>query len=95
MSDHDQRFVQTVVTSAAVGGFAVLALLGWGLAFDVASIATRIAGAAETDLLSALVIGGALTKGAAVGTAVGLALADRKRHAPREQPALTAASALQ
>jgi len=96
MPDHDQRTVQTVVTSAAVGGLAFLALAGWGLAFDVSSVATMIAGAGETDLLSALLIGGSLTTGAAVGTAVGLALADRNRRAPREprdQSAVTAASA--
>ena len=94
MSDHDQRVVQTVVTFAAVGGFVFLALVGWVLAFDISSIATMIAGAPEEDLLSALLIGGSLTKGATVGTAIGLASADRNRRAPRAQPALTTASAL-
>ena len=93
MSDHDRRIVQTVVTSAAVGGFAFLALVGWVLAFDVSSIATMIDGAADNGLLSALFIGGSLTKGAAVGTAVGLTLADHNRLALRQQAALTAASA--
>lgn len=94
MSDQAQGIAQTVVTSAAVGGFAFLALAGWVLAFDVSSIATMIAGAADNDLLSALFIGGSLTKGAAVGTAIGLALADRNRRALNARPASAAASAL-
>lgn len=75
MSDHDQRILQTAITSAAVGGFVFLALAGWVLAFDVSSIATMTAGATEKDLISALFIGGLLTKGATVAAAFGLALA--------------------
>jgi hypothetical protein len=94
MSDHDQRTVQSVVTSAAIGGFVFLALVGWVLALDVSSIATMIAGSAEKDLLSALFIGGSLTKGVIVGTAFGLAFAARTRRVAHEVPALIAAPAV-
>ncbi|TVR99704.1 MAG: hypothetical protein EA406_02840 [Rhodospirillales bacterium] len=94
MSDHDQVIVQTVVTAGVVGAFVFLALAGWILAFDVSSIATMIAGATEQNLLSALFIGGSLTKGAIAGTAFGLALAARSRRFGREGPAIAAVPAL-
>jgi hypothetical protein len=94
MSDHDQSVVQTVVTSSALGGFVFLALVSWVLAFDISSIATMIAGATENDLLSAVFIGGSLTKGATAGAAFGLALAARSRRSEREGPAIVAAPAL-
>lgn len=94
MPDRDQNTVQTVATSAAVGGFAFLALAGWILAFDISSIATMIAGATDNDLLSALFIGGSLTKGATAGTAFGLVLAARRRRSERDGPAMVAVPAL-
>jgi hypothetical protein len=94
MGHDDQRTVQTVVTCATIGGFAFMALVGWVLAFNVSSIATMIAGAAEQDLLSALMLGGSLTKGVTFGIALGLVLTARKRRAQKTVPAMTAAPAL-
>ena len=94
MSDHDQRIVQTVVTSAAIGGFVFLAIVGWVLAFDISSIATLMAGATERDILSALFIGGSLTKGATVGAVLGLAFAARGIRSERAGPTMVAATAL-
>ena len=92
MSDHDQRIVQTVVTSAAIGGFVFLAIAGWVLAFDVSSIATMMAGATEQDTLSALFIGGALAKGATVGTVVGLASAAHGIRSERDASGVVVAT---
>lgn len=94
MDLNDQRSIQTVVTSAAIGGFALTALVGWVLAFDVSSIATMLAGAIDQDLLSALMFGGALTKGVTLGTAVGLGLISRRRQAQNVVPAPAALPAL-
>lgn len=94
MADDDQRMLDLVVKSAAVGGFAFMALAGWVIASDLPSIAPMIAGAPERDLLSALFVGGSLTKGLTVGTAFGFALAAHARRAPRQLPAMTAAPLL-
>lgn len=93
MTDHDQSLVQSVVTTAAVGGFVFIALAGWVLAFDVSAIATLIASAADRELLSALFIGGALTKGVVIGIAFGLTSAVLNRRVWRPRAALIAAPA--
>jgi hypothetical protein len=91
MVDDHQRIVQLVVNSAAIGGFMFVAMAGWVLAFDASSIATLIAGATEKELLSALFIGGSLTKGITIGTAFGITLAVYIRKSPRRLPATTIA----
>jgi len=93
VNDDGQRFLQPVVTSAAIGGFVGIALIGWILALDVASIKTMIAGAAEKNLIMALFLGGALIKGVAVGAAFGIALSVRNRRARRAMAAAAAAPA--
>ena len=72
VADSGWNIVNRVVTCSAFGGLAFMALIGWILAFDVASIATLTADTAKKDILSALIVGGAITKGIVLGAAVGM-----------------------
>ena len=73
MTNSEKMVVSRVVAFSAFGGFAFLALVGWFLAFDVASMASLIADTVKKDTLSTLIVGGAITKGVVVGGAIGMA----------------------
>ncbi len=73
MTDRETLVLKRVVNCAVFGGFAFMALIGWMLAFDVASLASLTADAVRGDILTSLIIGGSLTKGVVAGGALGLA----------------------
>ena len=73
MTDSERLVVNRLITFGAFGGFAFMALTSWIVAFDVASIATLIADTARRDIMPALIVGGAITKGVVVGGAIGMA----------------------
>lgn len=87
MVDRNAQVVQTVIISAAIGGFVFMAIAGWFLAFDLSSIATLISGSAANSLMPGLLIGGSLTKGVTVGAAFGLVLAASSSRIERKAPA--------
>ena len=72
MTNSEKMVVSRVVAFSAFGGL-FLALVGWFLAFDVASMASLIADTVKKDTLSTLIVGGAITKGVVVGGAIGVA----------------------
>ena len=73
MTKSERLVISRIITFGAFGGFAFMALTSWMLAFDVASIATLIADTAKKDIIPALIVGGAITKGVVVGGAIGMA----------------------
>jgi len=73
VTDQEEIIINRVVSCAAIGGFFLMALIGWMLAFDVASIASLIAESVDRDILTGLIIGGSITKGVVAGGAIGLA----------------------
>ena len=83
MSESERLVMHRIVTFGALGGFAFMALTSWMLAFDVASIATLIADNAKNDILAALIIGGAITKGTVVGGTVAMASLPPETSKPR------------
>ena len=72
MTDSEIMIANRIVTFGAFGGLVFMALVGWLLAFDVASMSSLIADAVNRDILTALIVGGAITKGVAVGGAIGI-----------------------
>jgi len=84
MHERDRETIQFFVHCAAVGGFFFMALAAWGLLFDVSALASMIAGVADANGLSAMLIGGMVGKGAVVGAVLGLAcLTVRQRSVAR------------
>ena len=89
MTNSERPTLDRIVTCAAFGGFVLMALTSWVLAFDVASIASLTADSAKKDILAALIVGGALTKGAVIGAVIGaasLSWGSVKRHMARVRP---------
>ena len=73
MTASERMVVNRIVIFGALGGLVFMALIGWLLAFDVASIATLMADSANKDTLKGLIVGGAITKGIVAGAALGMA----------------------
>lgn len=87
MTERETLILNRVVTCAAVGGFVFMALIAWLLAFDVASLASLTVDTVNRDILTALLIGGSITKGVVVGAAFGLASLSVFPPQPRTAPA--------
>jgi len=86
MNTHDNRMIPTILTSGAIGGLLLLSVVAVLLAFDILSIATLVGDSANREIVSAVLLGGALTKGVAFGAAAGVAFHASSRGASRAVP---------
>jgi len=73
MNTFDNRLIQTILTSGAIGGLVMFSVVAILLAFDILSIATLVGDSANREIVSAVLLGGALTKGVAFGAVAGVA----------------------
>jgi len=83
MQHSEHSLVYTVLTSGAIGGLTLLSAVAVILAFDVFSIATLLGDSANRGIVSAVLLGGALTKGVAFGAVAGIAFYASGRSASR------------
>jgi len=83
MHNTENGLVYTVLTSGAIGGLTLLSTVAVMLAFDVFSIATLLGDSANRGIVSAVLLGGALTKGVAFGAVAGIAFYASGRSASR------------
>jgi len=86
MNTSDNRLIQTILTSGAIGGLVLLSVVAILLAFDIFSIATLVGDSANREIVSAVLLGGALTKGVAFGAAAGVAIYTSNLGAARAVP---------
>jgi hypothetical protein len=86
MQTFDNRLIQTILTSGAIGGLVMLSVVAILLAFDILSIATLVGDSANREIVSAVLLVGALTKGVAFGSAAGVAFYASNLGATRAVP---------
>lgn len=73
MNTFDNRLVQAILIPGAIGSLLMLSVVAILLAFDILSIATLVGESANREIVFAVLLGGALTKGVAFGIAAGVA----------------------
>ena len=86
MNTFDSRLVQAILIPGVIGGLLMLSVVAILLAFDILSIATLVGDSANREIVSAVLLGGALTKGVAFGAAAGVAFHASNRGASRAVP---------
>ncbi len=91
MHGFDEHIVGHLMRSVVTGAIAGFLFMASILTLDVAGIGTMLSTASAKTLMSAIVLGGSATKGAAFGFAFAVATLGWKQRAPR--PALSPALA--
>ncbi|MGF1640593.1 MAG: hypothetical protein ACFCUO_06565 [Rhodospirillales bacterium] len=83
MSERDTAVIQTLLTATALGAAAGLTAAALVVGSDTSAIGSLLAASADNPLLTGLLIGGSMTKGATLGFAAGIATLVRRPRAAR------------